>query len=192
VAIVPAAGKGERFGASPKLWADVSGEPLLNRTIISLLEAGVDRVIVVLAPERATDRERLTRVAALADPRVEIVTNPDPARGMFSSIHAGLHVVGAGDPILVLPGDMPFVRATTVAAVIAVCARTGRVVTARYGDRSGHPVALPARLGRDILAKDASATLSAVLRDIGGPREFVDVDDAGVVRDVDVMGDLES
>ena len=49
VAIVPAAGKAERFGGG-KLIADIDGEPLLNRTLRSLLDGGVDHLVVVLAP----------------------------------------------------------------------------------------------------------------------------------------------
>ena len=38
IAIVPAAGKAERFG-SPKLVADLKGEPLIDHTLLSLLDA---------------------------------------------------------------------------------------------------------------------------------------------------------
>ena len=41
--------------------------------------------------------------------------NPDPSRGMFSSIQIGL-AAAQGDPSSCFPGDMPFVRPATVAA----------------------------------------------------------------------------
>jgi CTP:molybdopterin cytidylyltransferase MocA len=52
IAIVPAAGKGSRFGPGPKLAAAIDGVPLLERTVRSLLDGAVDAVIVVLAPDR--------------------------------------------------------------------------------------------------------------------------------------------
>src|SRR5687767_8903461 len=114
-AIVPSAGTGQRFGGR-KLLADADGMPLLERTIRSLFDGGVTDVVVLLAP----DSEIVTsapQVAALADPRVRVVVNADPSRGMFSSIQTGLTALTrTADPILILPGDMPFVRAKTVAA----------------------------------------------------------------------------
>jgi molybdenum cofactor cytidylyltransferase len=123
----------------------------------------------------------------LADPRVRVVTNPDPARGMLSSIQAGV-AAADGDPILILPGDMPFVSAATVAAVIAACLRTGRIVSPRHDGRRGHPLALPGGCRGDILSAGLDQTLSDVL---GGRDRFVlDVADPGILRDVDVPGDL--
>lgn len=182
-AIVPAAGKGERFGPSSKLLANVDGEPMLGRTIRSLLDGGVDRVVVVTAPGAA-----LGSVAILSDSRVTTIVNPDPSRGMFSSIQAGM-AAADGDPILVLPGDMPFVRAETVAAVLAA-SRLGEIVSPRHGAKRGHPVALPGRLRSEILKADAASTLSAALEPFLADRLELDVDDPGIVRDVDTKQDL--
>jgi CTP:molybdopterin cytidylyltransferase MocA len=194
VAVVPAAGKGKRFrtsaalegqdSVSAKLLAIVDGEPLIDRTIRCLLEGGAASVVVVLplVPRAVYAPSRL-----LADTRVRIVTNPDPSRGMFSSVQTG---VGAadGDPILILPGDMPFVDASTVAAVLDTCRRTGRIVSPRRDGRRGHPIALPGRYRSVILQAPAEATLSAVLA--AHERVELDVADPGILRDVDVPGDL--
>ena len=128
VAVVPAAGSSSRFG-SAKLLADVDGEPLLNRTLRSLLDAGLAQVVVVRSPTAPLDGADLAR-----HPNVTLVTNPDPARGMFSSIQTGL-AAAAGSPIVVLPADMPFVRSETVRAVAGECERTGRVVVATFRGR---------------------------------------------------------
>ena len=106
LAIVPAAGRAERFGRQ-KLLEDLGGELLLNRTIRCLLDGGVTRVAVVVPPQGGLDA-----VPIFADPRVELVLNPDPSRGMFSSIQAAFAAIPEGDPVLVLPGDMvPALRA---------------------------------------------------------------------------------
>jgi molybdenum cofactor cytidylyltransferase len=184
-AVVPAAGKAERFGGA-KLVADVGGEPLLDRTLSSLLDAGVDRVVVVIAPGAADSLRRSLR--RVSDERVAIVENPDPGRGMFSSIQTGLAAADA-DCLLILPGDMPFVRPETVAAVLVECRITDAVVTPRHLGRRGHPVALPGRLRGLVLS--ASGTLSDVLKMDGIDRVDVEVDDPGVLRDVDEPRDLD-
>ncbi len=185
VAIVPAAGRAERFGRQ-KLLEDIGGEPLVNRTIRCLLEGAVGRVIVVAPPG-----EQFTSVPLVRDERVRLVENPDPSRGMFSSIQAGLAAAPEGDPILFLPGDMPFVAPPTIAAVLAQPIRPGRVVMPRFNGTRGHPLALPRSLGNEILKADARSNLSELLTALGIERDYVDVADPGVVRDVDVRGDLD-
>ena len=182
VAIVPAAGKAERFGGG-KLTADVDGEPLLNRTLRSLLDGGIAHIVVVLAPGAS-----LPTVELLGDERVVRVVNPDPSRGMFSSIQIGL-ASAEGDPILVLPGDMPFVQPATVRTVLSEATRTGRIVSPRYQGRHGHPVAFPLRLKEGLLKADGTSTLNDALKNAGAVLE-VDVEDQGIRRDVDHPGDI--
>ena len=178
---MPAAGRASRFGGG-KLTADIDGEPLLNHTLRSLLDGGVARVIVVTAPDSALDD-----VALLNDVRVARAVNPDPSRGMFSSIQAGFEAAD-GHPILVLPADMPFVTSDTVRAVDAAARATGAIVAPSFEGRHGHPVAIPGGLRDEILREPAASTLAAVLA--RHTREWIAVDDGGVVRDVDRPGDL--
>jgi len=183
VAVVPAAGSSTRFGTM-KLLADVEGAPLLDRTLSSLLDAGVARVVVVT---RAGDA--FEAVPSMADPRVAAIVNPDPTRGMFSSIQAGLAVAG-GDVVLVLPADMPFVATETVTAVIGRAAATGSVVVPVHQTRRGHPIAIPRPLCDALLALEPTTTLKDALAACGQSTVQLDVPDVGVLRDVDVPGDL--
>jgi molybdenum cofactor cytidylyltransferase len=183
LAIVPAAGRSERFG-SMKLLASVGGEALLDRTLRSLLEGGVDRIIVVLAPGASL------AVRLLTDSRVETVPNTDPSRGMFSSIQAGL-AAAAGHPVVILPADMPFVHAATIRAVLEESRTRDRAVVPVYRGRRGHPIAVPGRLRDALLAADAKASLKNALLILGDPPVELVVDDAGVLRDVDTRADLD-
>lgn len=183
VAVVPAAGQSSRFG-SRKLLADLDGAPLLQHTLVSLLDAAVARIVVVT---RAGDT--FDGVAALADPRVQVVVNPDPSRGMFSSIQIGLAAAG-GRVVLVLPADMPFVAADTVAAVVARAVTTGSVIVPAHHGRRGHPIAIPRALCDALASLDPATTLKDGLAALQQPIVLADVTDPGVLRDVDVPGDL--
>lgn len=179
-AIVPAAGSGERFGGA-KLRADVGGVPLIERTIGSLREAGVDDIVLVVGPDTGT-------LTGARD--VTVVVNPDPARGMFSSLQAGLADVIA-DAILVLPGDMPFVLPSTIRSLVQVFEARGGIVSPRCGGKRGHPVVLAPALQREILEADGGSTLHHVLNAHRSERIDLDVEDRGVLRDVDTKEDLE-
>ncbi len=186
VAVVTAAGSAERFGGR-KLLALVDGEPLLDRTIRALLEGGASEVIVVVGTDGRAELER--DVNAMNDARVRPVENHDPSRGMFSSIQDGV-ATASGDALLIMPGDMPFVRADTVRAVIAKYREREAIVSPRYRGKRGHPVAMPLALRDEIRATPTSATLHDVIKRHADMRVDLDVDDPGIVRDVDTPADL--
>ena len=183
LAIVPAAGRSERFG-SPKLVATFEGEPLVARTVRSLLEGHVARVVVVASVTGAFDH-----IPLLRDPRVAVVVNPNPDRGMFSSIQTGWSAA-EGDPVVILPGDMPFVQPATVAAVVAAFRQTPGLVVAQRHARHGHPIALPGSLRAAALAAPATSTLDAFIKSQGLEPIEVEVEDKGVLQDVDTPADL--
>lgn len=167
-----------------KLLADVDGMLLIDRTVGSLLDAGVNRVLLV-----CTRMEALARAVASRDPRVRIVVNPDPERGMFSSIQAGM--LEAGDNgFLVLPADMPFVRSETIRRVAHALTRDDSVVIPGLQGRRGHPIAIPARLRLPLVASRPESSLKDALRALNETPSILGVDDPGILRDVDVPADL--
>ena len=187
IAVVPAAGSAERFGGK-KLLAPIDGQPLLDRTIAALLDGGVGQVIVVVGP----DADELTRdVNAFNDPRVWPVVNPDPARGMFSSLQVGM-AEAEGDALVVLPADMPFVQGGTVAILLAAFASRPAIVSPKHQGKRGHPVILPPGLRDEIRSADPSSNLHEILKRHPDQRVDIDVTDRGVVRDVDRPADLDA
>ncbi|MCV7418029.1 2-C-methyl-D-erythritol 4-phosphate cytidylyltransferase [Mycolicibacterium litorale] len=60
VAVVPAAGSGERLAAgAPKAFVNLAGRPMLERAIAGLRESGVVDSIVVAVPPNRTDEAKL-------------------------------------------------------------------------------------------------------------------------------------
>src|SRR5262245_34957736 len=123
VAVVPAAGSGERLAARvPKAFVEIAGKTLLERAVTGLQESGVVDHVVVAVPADKSDEAQLilganaTVVAGGAD-RTE-------------SVRLGLAAVRDAEWVLVHDAA----RALTPAAVIV------RVVEAL---RSGRPAVIP-------------------------------------------------
>lgn len=158
---------------------------MLQHTVASLLDAGARSVVVV-----AATLEALASVAIGKDTRVTIAVNPSPDRGMFSSIQIGLAATDGPTPVLVLPGDMPFVNPETVGRTATECVRTSRVIVPTHDGRRGHPVAIPRALVAELLAANPAGSLKEALHSVDAPL-IIDVDDPGILRDVDTRADLD-
>jgi CTP:molybdopterin cytidylyltransferase MocA len=101
-------------------------------------------------------------------------------------------VDAASDPVLVLPGDMPFVTSATIRAVLAEFERTHALVVPVHAGRHGHPIAMPGRVAAAVARAPVDSTLKDALDHAGPARTELAVDDPGVLRDVDVAGDLRN
>ena len=139
-AVVLAAGSASRFGGA-KLLARLAGRPVLQHVLDALADGGADDVVVVLGADGGA-AEIEASIHWRAERRVR---NPDPARGLASSLHVGLAAVppdAAG--ALVALGDQPGLQPAVVRALLAAPFDADRpVVVPRYaGDDARNPVRL--------------------------------------------------
>src|ERR1700687_6017902 len=113
--IVLAAGGSTRMGR-PKMLLPAGGGTLLSAAVAPLLEAGLDRVVVVLGARA----EEISRNAGLpADPRLVFVVCADWAAGMASSVKRGLEACADADAVIIALGDQPGVTPERVRMVMA-------------------------------------------------------------------------
>ena len=112
VAVVLAAGAGSRFGGG-KLLAPLAGRPVLQLVLDALADADLSDVIVVLGDDAPS-------IEAAIEWRTERrVVNPDPGRGLSSSLHIGVKAVAAdagAHAALILLGDQPLVPLEAIRA----------------------------------------------------------------------------
>jgi molybdenum cofactor cytidylyltransferase len=161
VAVVLAAGRGERMGADKAL-LDLGGEPALSRMIRVLREAGVSQIVVVLREVRAAHRR------ALHLEGLTTALNPDPAAGQLASIRIGLaNVRTRADGFLLCPVDVPLFDVDDVRALLAGFAAAGdeiAIVVPSDGRRRGHPALYAASLAAEFRALEPASPPNAVVR----------------------------
>jgi molybdenum cofactor cytidylyltransferase len=133
-AVLLAAGAARRFGG-PKLLEPLGGKPIVRWSAEALL-AHVDELIAVVPPEAEALRAALDGLPA------RFVVNPEPHRGMASSIVAGVRAVDArSDATLLALGDEPTIDRATVASVIERFRAGGAsIVLPAYDEAPEHPV----------------------------------------------------
>ncbi|MEO8571826.1 MAG: NTP transferase domain-containing protein [Chloroflexota bacterium] len=138
IGLVLAAGAGSRFGGE-KLLAPIGGRPILQHVLDALAAAGVDEVVVVLGVDAAAVE------AAITWRGERRVINPEPARGLASSLQAGFEAIGpTSDPVLVALGDQPLISVEVIRSLLEAPAMPGHpVVVPAYADEHGrNPVLL--------------------------------------------------
>jgi molybdenum cofactor cytidylyltransferase/nicotine blue oxidoreductase len=168
-AAVLAAGAGTRMGR-PKADLVVGGIRLVDRAVAAAREAGCATVLAVVRPGTAVEG-------------AEVVVNPDPARGMRSSLALAVDAAGDVDALAVLLVDAPGITAAAVGAVVGAWV-PGRIAVGRYGARRGHPTVMAPSLWREALRvagpdEGARALLAArpdLVDDVDGPGDPTDLD----------------
>lgn len=189
-AIVLAAGASSRMGqAKAALPLGPTGETVVARVIRTLIDGGVPQVVVVAGAHIDAVRHALPALSA-----VRLVEHPGWERGQLSSSLAGLDAVD--DPllegVLVTPVDVPLVRASTVAAVMAAWRRTrAPIVRPVHGDRHGHPVIFDRSVFAALRAADPTVGAKAVFATCADRVLNVEVDDPGAFEDIDTPEDYE-
>lgn len=126
--------------------------------------------------------------------RIERLINPDPARGMFSSIQVAARWQGWKPSLthfLISLGDQPHVRESTWRRLLeAGAGHPDRICQPARSGRPRHPVLMPARHFQAL----ATAT-EANLKDFLAPRDHLrhcfECDDPGLDLDLDYPADYE-
>lgn len=188
--IVLSAGRSSRMESAKALLPLAGGDTFLVRIVRTLLEAGVDDVVVVLGHEADAIAASCTESGL----PVRFVVNPEYDRGQWSSLVAGLAVVDRPGIVatLVTLVDVPLVSAATVRAVIDCYRRThAPVVRPTSGARHGHPLLIDRSLFPELRAADPSAGAKPVVRAHASPAGDIAIADEGAFIDIDTRADYE-
>jgi molybdenum cofactor cytidylyltransferase len=167
---VLASGRGERFkaagGAGRKLHAPLAGATVLAHTLAAVRASGLPW-------------------------HVEDAGHP----GMGDSIAAAVRATADAAGWLILPADLPLIRPATLQAVAYARRGTVQAVQPSHQGVRGHPVGFAAQCGPRLTAlsgEQGAAPVLRALREAGqeGQVAEIEVDDIGIVTDIDTPGEL--
>ena len=180
--ILLAAGAGTRFGGSKLLHPLPSGTPV-GVAALRNLQSALPRVVIVVRPG---DNE-LRRL--LAKERVSIIECAEADRGMGHSLAAGVAAERSADAWVIALGDMPHVRSDTIRALAQALEQGAELVVPVFAGQRGHPVGFGRRFRDHLLALSGDAGARSVLTAHASAVHQLEVDDPGVVQDVDTAAD---
>ena len=183
-ALILAAGFGSRFGSDKRRATLADGRTLLAASLEGALRV-FDDVHLVLRPEDDP--------ASLGLPDgCSIILCQDAGQGMGHSLAAGVRALSTdpAEAIAVLLGDMPWIAESSLRTLVARADAARIVFPVHQGER-GHPVLFGRDFWPELQALSGDEGARRVLRTHASAWIAVDVDDPGVLRDVDSPEALE-
>jgi molybdenum cofactor cytidylyltransferase len=185
-AVVLAAGMSRRMG-TPKQLLPIDGETILERTLQNVRASNVDEIVLVLGHAA----ESIERTIAAAD--VKLVRNPAYQQGLGTSLRAGLTAVNANArAALIILADQPWVSSETLDRLIASHQESKQqIIIPIYRGFRGNPVLLDRSVFPEVQALEGDVGCRAVFGDHTENILKLEVDDPGILLDIDSRDDLE-
>jgi len=183
--IVLAAGSGSRFGSDKRVACLPDGRRLLDATLASIPDIFTQRLLVLQQGEET--------LASTINQDWTVVHAQQAKLGMGLSLVAGLSAAAPCSGALIVLADMPLIRSETFLAV-ARALEPERIVVPRYKGARGNPVGIGATYFKELkrelkgLRRDRGAR--GLLEQYPEAILWLDCNDAGILRDIDVPGDL--
>ena len=178
--VIPCAGASSRMGMSKALM-DAGGRSFLAATVGSLVAGGCEPVVVVLATGQDHEERKAKDAGALP------LLNPDPGEGPITSLRVALAALqGTVEAVAFLPVDHPQVLPETVARLReALLSSDAPLALPVYEGRRGHPALFRRALFPELTDPALQGGARTVVHAHLDAALLVEVDDPGVVTDID-------
>lgn len=178
--LILAGGASRRMG-TPKALLRYQNETFLDR-MIRLFRGVCDPVIVVLGHQSDQIRAGIERGR-----EASFVVNPDPERGMLTSLQCGLEALpDSVEAVMFTPVDHPNMAGATLEKLAArFQAERAPVTVPTYLGEHGHPVCISRASAGELLKLPANAMASDIIHRYVSQTSYIEVDDPAVTQDVD-------
>jgi molybdenum cofactor cytidylyltransferase len=190
VGILLAAGEGARFGGG-KLLARVprtaygvsAGTPIGAASAMHLM-AALNDVVAIIRPRDAMLEHALRSTGA------RVVATERAVEGMGASIACGVSESIDADGWVIALADMPWIAPTSIEAVADAIRAGAEIAAAHFEGKRGHPVGFSRKYGPLLAALEGDEGARSIIAARQWALQLVEVDDPGVLRDVDLPSDL--
>jgi molybdenum cofactor cytidylyltransferase len=169
--IIMASGKSSRMGKN-KLAIKIGEKTILDYVMENIKNSKLSDIVVVYGKYKVeTD--------------LPSIYNPDFELGMSTSIIAGLNGF-EGDGIMIVLGDMPFIKSVTIDKMLETCEKSskGIIIPCIKGER-GNPVLIKKRYFNDLRNNKGDKGAREIIKNNFSDVERCEVDDKGILIDID-------
>lgn len=186
-AVILAAGYSSRMD-QPKALLQIDGVTFLESIIAKLNKIDIREIIIVLGD----DSKKIQSQISMSDDLL-IVENHQPEQGQLSSIKLAIRNMTPGiNGFLLTLVDHPLVSQATYETIVKHSERDpNKIVIPVYNNKNGHPVYFGRDFSKDLLQAPLDEGARSVVRKYPDRIRRVDVQDSGILRDIDLPEDYE-
>lgn len=185
-AIILAAGESKRMG-KPKLLLPFGNKTIIETVVDNAIQSKVDEVLVVLGSNAEKIGEKIRDLPAKTS------INPNFTQGMLSSIQWGFENLPEDvDAVLIMLGDQPMIPSSVIDRIIEAYRRTGKgIIIPIYEKRRGHPILIDMKYKDEVKKISPDTGLRALIHSHTEDILEIEVDDPGILRDIDTVEDYK-
>ena len=187
-AVILGAGASSRMG-KPKLLLPWQDTTVIGHLIWLWQELQAEQITIVHRPK---DELLFSELKRLNFPKVNCIENPQPDRGMFSSILCAANWHGWGKEIshyAIALGDQPHLHLKTLQTLLKFVPQNPQnICQPVFGGKTGHPVILPREIFGE-LQRPPAGTLKDFLERFSARSVQCVINDSGVTLDLDTPED---
>ena len=190
VGILLAAGRGERFGGDKVqvpvvvMTDGVRTETPMATAACRTLVSALARTIAVVRPGDEALAGQLRSAGA------RVVECENAHEGMGASLACGVAAAADAHGWVIALADMPWLAPASVVAVRDAIIAGAPIAAPFFRERRGHPVGFGRQFYPDLIALSGDTGAQSVLRRCEREIRRIEVDDPGVLQDVDTLQDL--
>lgn len=185
--IILAAGESKRMKVQ-KLLLPYEGSTMIEKVILNVKTSGIDKIMII------TGSESEKMVFATGKLPVQHCLNRNYKRGMLSSVKCGFKSLPLScGAAMVFLGDQPMINVLSINAVIEGYKNTDKgIVVPVYRGKRGHPLLVDMKYRNEIDGLDEKEGLRAILSMFHEDVLEVQVNDPGILRDIDTKEEYEN
>ncbi|MBW6410992.1 NTP transferase domain-containing protein [Clostridium weizhouense] len=181
--IIVAAGKSSE-GSSTNPLLKIGSITIIKRIVLTLQKASVSPIVIITG-YKADEIER-----DLVNYGVIFLKNNEYENSKkFESAKIGLDFLqNKCDQVIFTPVSIPMFTTETLQIMIE---RNKALVSPSYHGKSGHPLLIASELIPKILEYDGNMGMRGAIKNTGVKREWINVDDEGIIYDTDYVDQLD-
>lgn len=184
VGVLLAAGNSCRFGGHKLTYPMSNGSALGLHSATTLMTAIQDCVAVV----RENDTQFIQQLLQLG---YKTIIQPQPEAGMGSSLARAIAGTPDATGWVIALADMPRVKTSTIKSIVHRLEQNAAICAPEYNGRRGHPVAFNNQFRQQLMALEGDQGARSLLKKYAQQLELIEVNDAGILYDVDTPEDID-
>ncbi|MGK0273049.1 MAG: molybdenum cofactor cytidylyltransferase [Cocleimonas sp.] len=186
VGVLLAAGQSTRFGSNKCLQKLSNGNEIALQSALNLSKQ-LDQVICIIPPNSQELKSLFERNG------FQILENElSKKEGMSSSIKLAVEETKEAQAWLFCLADMPNIKSTSYQSLISKLDQKQTIVIPKFNQKRGNPVGLSNHYYQQIMLLEGDVGAKQIFKKNSSNIIFVEVDDEGVLQDIDTVADYNS